>query len=330
MFTLFERAGLSGIRAIGSAFLQSGKAAKLSILIYHRVLPRPDPMFEWVPDANAFERQMALLANNFVVLPLAEAVKRLKDGRLPGGAVCVTFDDGYADNAEIALPILKRWGIPATFFVTTSFLKGGCMWNDSIIESVRSASGPVLDLTPIGIGCHSIESYTQRRHLVNRVLTELKYLSPDDRLERVAQIAEIASAELPDRLMMIPEQIRELSNAGMEIGGHTVSHPILASIDDNAACTEIAQGKEELSSIVRAPVRFFAYPNGKPGRDYQSRHVRIVRSAGFEAAVSTSWGAANQATDVYQLPRFTPWDRNPGRFMLRLIQNNLMHKATIV
>jgi len=330
MFTLFERAGLSGIRAIGSAFLRPGKAAKLSILIYHRVLPRPDPMFEWEPDARAFERQMALLANNFLVLPLSDAVKYLKDGRLPGGAVCVTFDDGYADNAEIALPILQRWGIPATFFISTGFLEGGCMWNDSVIESVRSASGPVLDLTSIGVGCHSIESYAQRRHLGNRVLTALKYLSPNDRLERVARIAEIASAKLPDHLMMVPEQIRELSNAGMEIGGHTVNHPILTSIDDNAAFAEIAQGKEELSSITRTPVKFFAYPNGKPGRDYHSQHVKIVRSAGFEAAVSTSWGAANQAADVYQLPRFTPWDKKPGRFMLRLIQNNLMYRAKIV
>lgn len=330
MYTLFERASLSGIRTIGSVFLRSGKAAKLSILIYHRVLPRPDPMFEWVPDARAFERQMALLANNFVVLPLADAVKCLKDGRLPGGAVCVTFDDGYADNAEIALPILQRWGIPATFFISTGFLEGGCMWNDSVIESVRSASGPVLDLTSIGIGCHSIESYAQRRHLGNRVLTALKYLSPNDRMERVAQIAKITSAKLPDHLMMIPEQIRELSNAGMEIGGHTVNHPILTSIDDNAAFAEIAQGKEELSSITRTPIKFFAYPNGKPGRDYQSRHVKIVRSAGFEAAVSTSWGAANQAADVYQLPRFTPWDKKPGRFMLRLIQNNLMYRAKFV
>lgn len=330
MFTLLERAGLSGIRAASSAFLRSGKAAKLSILIYHRVLSRPDPMLEWEPDARAFERQMALLANHFAILPLADAVKRLKDGRLPRGAACVTFDDGYADNAEIALPILQRWGVPATFFISTSFLGGGCMWNDSVIESVRTASGPVLDLTSIGIGCHPIETYAQRRHLVGRVLAALKYLSPNDRLERVAQIVKIASALLPDCLMMTPDQIRALSNAGMEIGGHTVNHPILTTIDNDAARAEIAQGKEELTSIIRAPVKIFAYPNGKPGKDYQSRHVEIVRSVGFDAAVSTSWGAANQAADVYQLPRFTPWDKKPGRFMVRLIQNNLMHKAIIV
>lgn len=204
------------------------------------------------------------------------------------------------------------------------------MWNDTVIESVRAASGPTLDLMPIGLGSHLVDNYVHRRQAVAQLLAALKYLPPKERQERVSRIARIASVKLPERLMMTPDQVQALSSAGMEIGGHTVNHPILASIENDNARDEIAQGKEVLTSITKAPVRLFAYPNGKPGMDYQRQHVEIVRSLGFKAAVSTSWGAANRLTDPYQLPRFTPWDKRPERFMLRLIQNNLMHKSTMV
>src|SRR6185312_1183545 len=123
---------------------------------------------------------------------------------------------------------------------------------------------------------------------------------------------------LPDNLMMTSEQVRVMHNSGMEIGGHTASHPILAQMENSAACADIATGKEMLEDITRAPVRFFAYPNGKPGRDYLPDHVRMVRKLGFDAAVSTAPGAARKGSDVYQLPRFTPWDRGTVRFTLRM------------
>jgi peptidoglycan/xylan/chitin deacetylase (PgdA/CDA1 family) len=107
----------------------------------------------------------------------------------------------------------------------------------------------------------------------------------------------------------------------MEIGGHTVNHPILARLDPAQARREIADGKEALEALVGSPVRSFAYPNGKPGQDYLAEHARMAREIGFDAAVSTSWGAASQASDSFQLPRFTPWDQGHGRFVLRMLQN---------
>lgn len=330
MLTTVEKARLTGLRWISSPFMRPGKSAGISILIYHRVLARPDPMLEEVPDAMEFERQMALLSGFFTVLPLSEAIERLNAGRLPRLAACVTFDDGYADNAEVALPILRRWEIPATFFISTAFLNGTCMWNDAIIESVRSARGSLLDLRSIGHECYSIGSIEERRQVVSKLLASLKYLSPGDRQDQVKRVANIASVELPEGMMMTQEQVRELANAGMEIGGHTVSHPILSSVKDDVARDEIAQGIEELFSISGRRIRYFAYPNGKPGKDYRSRDVEIVRSLGLEAAVTTAWGAARQGADLFQLPRFTPWDRGPERFMLRLMKNQLMQRIETV
>ena len=91
---------------------------KLTILLYHRVLERADPLFPSIVDAKAFDEQLQWLAASLRVLPLAEAVDMLREDRLPGAAACITFDDGYADNAQVALPILLRRQLPATFFVT--------------------------------------------------------------------------------------------------------------------------------------------------------------------------------------------------------------------
>ena len=120
---------------------------------------------------------------------------------------------------------------------------------------------------------------------------------------------------------MGPAQIKRLHDAGMEIGGHTVNHPILTVLDEAQARAEIVGGKRCLEEITGAPVTLFAYPNGKPGQDYGPRDVKLVRQAGFAAAVSTTPGAASRTSDQFQLPRFTPWDRKPGRFGLRLLAN---------
>ena len=197
------------------------------------------------------------------------------------------------------------------------------MWNDTVIELVHQALGPILNLSKMGLGQFKINTISQRQQTINSLLEKLKYLPLDTRQLKVDEMCSYVPARLPNNLMMTSEQVKKLYVAGMEIGGHTVNHPILARTEENVARAEIANGKEELESIIRAPVKFFAYPNGKPGQDYLSDHTKIVRDLGFEAAVSTSHGAIKSSGDLYQLPRFTPWDQGQVRFMLRMAQNML-------
>ena len=126
------------------------------------------------------------------------------------------------------------------------------------------------------------------------------------------------------RLMMQPEQVRQLRALGMDIGAHTVTHPILSRLEPNAAFEEMARSKDELESLLSEPIELFAYPNGVPHRDYSAEHVAMARDCGFKAAVSTSWGAASARSDRFQLPRFTPWDRTRIRYGARLL-GNLRH-----
>lgn len=311
------------------SLLSGGGRRAPVILIYHRVLPEQDKLFPTEVHRAQFDRQLGWLRTRFNVLPLLEAVQLAAAGRLPARSACITFDDGYADNAEVALPVLQKHGLHATFFIATGFLDGGRMWNDTVIESVRRAPGAVLDATALGLGRHALGSWEARRQAVAALIGQLKYLPLAQRLQQVEQVARLARAALPDDLMLSSSQLRRLHAAGMGFGGHTVNHPILARLDSAAARREIAQGKAALEAVLDAPVRTFAYPNGKPGQDYLPEHVAMVRELGFEAAVSTSWGASRGDTDWWQLPRFTPWDQGIGKFSLRLARNMLQPAARV-
>ena len=295
---------------------------RLSILIFHRVHAATDPIFPEEPDAGRFEQLMRFVASTYRVMHLGQAVTCLIEGRLPRRPLVITFDDGYADNAEIALPILTRYGLTATFFVSTGFLNGGRMWNDSVIECIRASNQCNLDLADFGLGRCSLSGYAERRMTINGLLQHIKYLSLAQRETAIALLQKLTGvAQLPSKLMMSSDQVRALHRAGMEIGAHTVRHPILAALSTAESESEIRASKSCLESIIHAPVDVFAYPNGKPGKDYDGRHVELVRRLGFRGAVSTAVGVARPGNDLFQLPRFTPWDRSLPLWAMRLILN---------
>jgi peptidoglycan/xylan/chitin deacetylase (PgdA/CDA1 family) len=302
-----------------------GAAGRLSIVIFHRVFETTDAIFPGDPDRRRFDELCGWLAAWFRVLPLDEAVQRLATGSLAERALCITFDDGYADNHDIALPILQAHGLTATFFIASGYLDGGRMWNDTIVESVKACRADSVDLTSLGVPGLArcpLTSSTERQQLVHRLLGAAKYLLQPQRQALADRVAQLAGVEPPGNLMMSSQQVRAMASAGMQIGAHTVSHPILARLDDAASRREIEQGRAELQAITGAPVTLFAYPNGKPGTDYLPRDADIVRQLGFEAAVSTSPGAACLGgASPYELPRFTPWDSGRLRFGLRMAAN---------
>jgi peptidoglycan/xylan/chitin deacetylase (PgdA/CDA1 family) len=295
-----------------------GRRSRLTVLIYHRVLDEHDPMRPSEPTRAQFETRMAWVKAHFNVLPLREAIARLKSDRLPARPLSITFDDGYADNYRHALPVLQRLGLTATFFIATGYLDGGCMFNDIVIESLRRATGDALDLADLRLGSYRLASTADRLAAVGDILEHIKYLAVTQRAEIANQIAQRTGAAVPTNLMMTSAQVAALRKAGMEVGAHTVMHPILARVDLDAARNEISTGRAQLEKIIGGQVALFAYPNGRAMRDYSIEHVELVSALGFEAAVSTEWGSARHGADVFQIPRFTPWDDQPWKFGLRI------------
>lgn len=299
----------------------AGARARLSILIFHRVLPEPDPLFPDEMDARRFAEVCGWLKSWFNVLPLDQAVTRLKAGTLPARAACITFDDGYADNFQIAMPILQQHGLTATFFVATGFLDGGRMWNDTIIETVRGSTSPLLDFSSLNLGQYPVTTVAARRAAIAALIDQIKYQPVAQRISVTEQIARLAQAQLPQDLMMTSLQVKAMRQAGMQIGAHTVSHPILARLNEDQARQEISDSQVFLERLLNERVGLFAYPNGKPGEDYSPQTVEVVRSLGFDAAFSTQWGASGQGDDLLQIKRFTPWDKTRLRFGVRMLRN---------
>ncbi|WP_210394979.1 polysaccharide deacetylase family protein [Motiliproteus sediminis] len=289
----------------------------LTILNYHQVVAEFDPLRPTEPTAAIFEQHLRTIKRYFAVFTLNDAMLHLQAGTLPPRALVITFDDGYANNHDVALPLLQRYNIPATFFLTSAFVDGGAMWNDRLIEALRigainDAALRAVDLEPTTILDQPLSQ------AVERLLQQVKHQPADKRQQTVERLCQ--TAPVPT-LMMGAEQIARIHAAGMEIGGHSHSHPILAALETESCRREITTNKQLLETIIGMPIRSFAYPNGKPEQDYTRDVIDAVKGAGYCQAVSTAWGVNTASTDPFQLRRFTPWRHSRLGFMGLLARN---------
>ena len=297
---------LSGLRGSGGN--------RLVIITYHRVLPERDQLLPDEPTADEFSRQMQILASAFTVLPLAEAVECMYQRTLPKRAIAITFDDGYRNNYDIAMPILARQGLQATFFVAASYLGAGTMWNDRIIEAVRQCCTNSVRLMMAESIELNLATQAHKRDVINRLLSFGKYLSFAEREKFASHVEQAAGAPAAENLMMTPEQVGDLTQRGFEVGAHTMKHPILTRVRSEEAEAEITDGKRVLEQISNNPVKGFAYPNGVPDKDYNQTHVQMVRRAGFEYAVSTRAAYASCDTHRFEIPRMSAYGKDAIRF----------------
>lgn len=296
--------------------------ARHQVLNFHRVLPDPDPLLPHEPTSAQFDVLISRLVRDFRVVPLQQAIADVREGKLRGYSLSITFDDGYRDNFTHALPVLQRYGAPASFYVATGFLDGGCMWNDAIIETIRTLPPGEYSWGPGVEAGFEVSRETDRVSLYQRVINALKYLTFDERESAVRTLVEAGNG-VPADLMMTSQDVAEMAGLpGVEIGGHTRHHPILVRLDDTAAMREIEAGRDDLATICGKPPLSFAYPNGKFGTDYLKCHSDMVRDAGFECALATDWGCMQQSTNLYATPRFTPWGRTYPKFVLGLLRSS--------
>ena len=315
---------MSVIRGVTTVASPGGGRGRLLTFFFHRVLEKPDAMMPGEPDARRFDQTLGWIGEQFRVLPPLAACEQLSAGCLPARAAIISFDDGYRDNHDVALPILKRHGMQAAFFIATGYLGDGVQFNDRLVEAFRGLRAESLDAQGLDLGTLSSATPEAKLLALERVREAIKYLEPDARLEAVERVEKAcgaaAAGQRRPRIMMTPEEVKALAANGMEIGGHTVTHPILCSVDDVTAAQEIRSGRDALASVLGRPPALFAYPNGKPGRDFDRRHADMARNAGFAYAFSTERGVATAATDPMMLPRFMPWDTERWRFEVQALK----------
>lgn len=297
-----------------------------SVLNYHRVMPNADLSSEQALTPELFEQQLIWLKRHFKVLPLPLAFELCQSNKLPRNTVVITIDDGFYDCFSYVYPLLKKHQLTATFFISTAGLEQGYLWENQISYAICHAPQDVMRLK-LQQHIFLIGTTTQRRDSIALITELTKYQTLQQRQLMINDL--LAQCHCPAHLhqFLTRDQVHIMHENGMTIGAHTVHHPILALETQATAKQEIADSKELLEQIIQGPIEFFAYPNGKYQQDFNDDHVAIVRDLGFKAAFTTEWGVAQPGTDcVYKLKRFTPWDRSPGKFCLRLAMNTLAER----
>lgn len=284
----------------------SGDDGRLLIIKYHRA-EKSAHQGSGGRTLEEFEAQIELLGSVFNTLTVADAAQRIRTGTLPERALCITFDDGYADNYVTALPILERYGLKATFFVPSGLIEQPIMWSDQIANAFATAAED---------GLPQMRNYLADAGMPVRfpdLMAKLKYMSVDAQETIVRGLSKFGNIESDSCQLMSADQVRGLVARGMEVGGHTVNHTILTNASDELAYDEIKNCKLQLEVIIGEPVQSFAYPNGRRDQDYSERDVGIVRDAGFAAAVNTEFGLARGGDHVYELPRIPQYFITPLR-----------------
>jgi peptidoglycan/xylan/chitin deacetylase (PgdA/CDA1 family) len=261
-----------------------------------------------------FELQMRFLLKHYSVVPLGALVDSLLTGRaFPPRGVAITFDDGYRDNFTTALPILTRLGIPATVFVTTDAIGDGwAFWVSRLRAILHDA--PQSSLTVEGIGEIDLSAPSIRRREIKRVTRLLKSLG---RMERKGALDRLLEASgLPTPLpesttwMMTWDEVRAMANAGIEIGAHTRSHPILTTLSDLEVIDEVTVSRDRVQTEIGGPVRHFAFPNGAAGVNFDDRVSDLVRRSGYSSASTSVRGAIRAESHPFQIPRLSISERH--------------------
>lgn len=277
------------------------------VLNYHRIgEPETSDLDRGLFSASPaqFKAQVSHLAGHADVIALEDVPAALERGR--GRRVVLTFDDGYRDNHEHALPVLRRHGVPATFFLATGYLdRPSLSWWDEVAWILRRSSVGTLSGLPGLLPETPLGNDAARERAIGAVVESYKRL-PADRAEvLLSHVRDAAPAPPYDgpALWMTWDMARDLRDAGMGIGGHTVDHPVLANVDDERLLRELDGCASRLRDELGVPMTMFAYPVGRP-ESFDQRSVDHLRRRGVRIACTFDGGHARPGRmDLLRLPR---------------------------
>jgi peptidoglycan/xylan/chitin deacetylase (PgdA/CDA1 family) len=291
----------------------------LTVLTFHRVLPKPHPLYPEWSTQKEFQRKIRWLKSCAEIVPLAEGIAQVRSGNATRPLAAITFDDGYRDNLDFALPVLRAENVQSTFFVTTRYIDEGLLFDDLVTRAFTETRCKVFSELRLGLQEQPIESVQQRRKLADEVIEKIKYLAPAERDAIAKDVASQLELEWRTHAMLCTDGVLALRDAGMEIGSHSHDHPISNTVSDAEFMKDTCESLERLIEILGDRPRFYAFPNGAFGKDFDSRHSDMLRQCGFEAAFSTDPGVIHSHSDLFALPRLTPWPTRRLRFMAELL-----------
>ncbi len=287
------------------------------ILTYHGVLQNGSN--EYVNrncvSAEMFEQQMRWLKQYYTVLPLSEIVDAFRNRKpLPEYTAAVTFDDGFRNNFTVAFPILVRYNIPATVFLTTDMIgnPGARLWTEHVDGIIFNANVRRLQVQMNGtLTEFDVSNQQAKIEASDRIRAFLKTLNPGERARHILALERqvdrpldfLDDDESKERYEFLNwDEVRLMAEHQVEFGSHTRTHSIIAHLSPAELEKELFDSKRKIEQELGRPCRFFSYPNGT-ARDFSRRDQTMLREAGYEAALSQIYGFNTAETDLYALRR---------------------------
>lgn len=302
-----------------SAMLRRNNTAKFAIVCYHRVGSGGAPFYSNF-DPATFEAQIRFLRNAYRIISMDELCSELNEPGRATQAIALTFDDGYKDLYAHAFPILRRYGIPATIYLTAAAIETGELsWYDRIFAQIMRYPGDTLQLDGKVSRQIALPSRATRIHAAAEIVRTLRGYTNQHRIEACAELEKCVN--LPERevehSMLTWEQIREMQAHGILFGAHTMNHPAVRALSAAERDRELMDSKSLLEERLQRPVDHFAYPFGLVS-DIDAETCSALPQYGYRSAVSMVWGLNTAATHRYLLRRVGGEEPNLSVFAARL------------
>jgi peptidoglycan/xylan/chitin deacetylase (PgdA/CDA1 family) len=302
----------------GARWVRSHFVPGALILGYHRISETSSDPYSMCVSPERFEAQLEVLRQYAIPIRLQDAVQKLQDGNLPARAVAVTFDDGYKDQLFEAKPLLEKYEIPATFFVSTGYLDSDFWWNE--LEEILFSPTTLPENLSISINGERFNwsgksgeaangAGDPRRKLLLSLYQRMLLVPHEQQQSLLARLREWTGADSYQRWSraLTREQVVQLASGNLiEIGAHSVSHPLLNTLPLPSQQFEIQESKACLEYLLGNRLHGFSYPNGAA-----SEHTRsIVQKCGFTFACASYNDIAWRGSNRFYLPRFWvgDWD----------------------
>jgi len=305
LVSLMNRSKLTDLYSL----LKSNVESFAAILVYHRVGIFQDKWSISTIAVLEFEKQMKYLKKTYNILDLEELVSLIKEKKaIPKKTVVITFDDGYLDNYTFAFPILKKYKIPATIFLTTGYVGSNkIFWWDKLGYIIFNTKIEKINLKDFGeIYPKSIRQSIQS---FESFIEKFKNIPEEKRKDLIEELLNSTNVTIPKQIVkdtiLSWDQVKEMAENGIKFGAHTVNHPILTQISMKNAENEIVNSKKDIEKHINEPVRTFCYPNGL-STDFNNEIKNLLEENDFSCALTLIPKMVTLNSDLFELGRIPP------------------------
>lgn len=309
MFRRLIKISLSGLLYYSGIIYLIRKFSKnngITILAFHKISNDTPIYLGLNTSVSSFESQMRYLKRYYNLISLKKATQLIQNGeRILDNTVVVTFDDGYKNNYTNAFPIIKKYDIPVTIFLTAGMINSkSTLWYEQIVTIINETVQKTLDFSSFGLGKFIIDIPIDKKNTISEIVHYAKGLNKSEQGKLIKFMSDKFKVNVDEVMsysqMLSWEEINEMKNDGISFGSHGLTHTILSRLTLKEVEYEISESKKILENKLNMQIDTFAYPNGRK-EDFNKEIISILKNNMFSSACTLIHGSNN--TDLFVLKR---------------------------